>query len=59
MRFAIVENEIVVNTIEASQSFVDEHFPNAINIEEVTAGIGWTYNKGKFIAPPIVEETIE
>jgi len=58
MKFAIVENKIVINTIEATQSFVDEHYPNAINIDEIIAGIGWTYDKGKFVAPPMPEEEI-
>lgn len=48
MRFAIVNDGIVVNTAEAEQQF-----GNSVGWIECTAnvGIGWTYVNGVFIEP--------
>lgn len=65
MIFAIIENDKIVNTIVADQSFIDEHYPNAVNIDNTNPfpGIGWDYVGGEFVAPlnlePVNEETPE
>ena len=60
MNWAILENGIVVNIIVADESFIEIHFPNAVNITDTTAGIGWTYDGEVFTAPPApIEETDE
>lgn len=58
MKFAIIENDVVVNVIAADQDFVDKHYPDAINVDDVFCGIGWSYIDGEFIAPviEIIEE---
>lgn len=55
MRIAIIENKEIVNVIVA-----DELPDNGIECPE-TVCVGWTYDKGEFIAPPIVyvEESTE
>lgn len=58
MNFAIIENKIVVNVIFATPEFIAEHYPNAVELDEF-AGIGWTYDKGKFVAPkPVFAEEV-
>lgn len=57
MNYAIIENDKVVNIIVADADFIAEHYPDAIEIDEI-AGIGWSYIDGTFIAPePVVDET--
>lgn len=55
MRIAIIENKEVINVIVA-----DQLPENGIECEEIVS-VGWTYDKGKFVAPPIVyaEEVTE
>ena len=48
MRIAIIENKKVVNVIVG-----DELPANGIECDEIVC-VGWTYDKNKFIAPPIV-----
>jgi hypothetical protein len=64
--FAVVDNELVVNIIEAeNQQIADEvlalTLPNDIAVEldnnTRAVGIGWSYKDGKF-EPPYQEETI-
>lgn len=52
--FAIIENEQVVNVIAADQNFIDEHYPDAICIDEMERppSLGWSYKGKKFIEPP-------
>ena len=50
-KFAIIENKEVINVIVANQDFIDANYPDAIECDE-TIGIGWSYDKKKFIAPP-------
>lgn len=59
-KWAIIENNLVVNTIEADADFVNEHYPNAILVDGISADINYTYENGKFIepAPNIVEEPV-
>lgn len=51
MRYAIVENKIVVRTIIADQDFIDEFYPDAIECDD-EVNIGHVYDKKKFTAPP-------
>lgn len=52
MRYAIINNDIVINIIVADQEFVDQYYAGAINVDGVDCGIGWSYTDGEFIAPP-------
>jgi hypothetical protein len=50
MRFAIIENQEVVNTIVAEQDFIDQHFPGAVDItNNLAVSISWKYVDGQFI----------
>jgi len=50
MRFAIIENQEVVNTIVAEQDFIDQHFPGAVDItNNPSVSISWGYVGGQFI----------
>lgn len=53
-RFAIIENEVVVNCIVADDEFVAEFYPTAIEIDDVVPEPcpGWWYKDGQFICPP-------
>jgi hypothetical protein len=58
MKFAIISNNTVRNIIAADQDFVDAHYPDAINVDEIRCGIGWLYD-GEAFAPipePVIEE---
>lgn len=51
MRYALIQNGVVTNVIEADP----DHLPELPGVELVpgkTAGIGWTYADGTFKAPP-------
>jgi hypothetical protein len=58
MKYAIIKDNKVINIIVADEQFIAEHYADAIELDE-TAGIGWTYIDGVFIAPEplIVDET--
>lgn len=56
MKFAIIENNLVTNIIVAEQNFIDVNFPNAVNVDLIKCGIGWTYDGENFVAP-VIEET--
>lgn len=49
MRYAIVENGIVVNVVEADSEFASQ---NGL-VECPTAGPGWTYSDGVFTKPVV------
>lgn len=55
MKWAIIENNLVVNVIIADDKFIKANSINAICIDEVTemVGIGWSYANQTFIAPPM------
>lgn len=56
MKYAIIKNNVVVNVIVAEQDFIDEHYPDAILLDnESNAGIGYIYENNKFIEPEIIE----
>jgi hypothetical protein len=53
MRYAIIENEIVINVAEAEAAFGENW------VQSDTAGIGWAYSGGVFTAPPAPPEPPE
>jgi hypothetical protein len=61
MRYAIIENELVINIIVAEQDFIDVYYPDAIECNN-GVNIGHIYKDDNFIAPPPVivppDETI-
>jgi len=59
---AIIENGLVENVIEIAdgdKGNIELDLRNAIEIKKLNAGIGWTYEKGKFIAPPKTQEQLD
>lgn len=57
MNFAVMNHNIVINLIVADNLEVAEAVSNFTCIEytdHTTAGIGWTYDGDKFIAPVLV-----
>ena len=56
-RFAIIENDEVVNVIVADQVFIKEQKINAILCDSEVS-VGWKYDGKKFIAPPIIYSKI-
>ena len=62
--FAVIDEAKIINIIVAENKETAELATGLICIEyteENLAGIGWTYQDGKFIAPPqpIIEEEIK
>lgn len=55
MRYSVVENGVVTNTIIADESFVGDD-PRYIASDE--AGIGWAWDGAKFIPPEIVRSPV-
>jgi hypothetical protein len=53
MIYAVIKNGVVDNTIVASQSFVNQHYPGAIRIDQMNPipGVGWSYSNGQFSPP--------
>lgn len=49
-RFAVLEGENVVNVIVASDDFIAEHYPAAIQCADEVS-IGWCYDGEKFYIP--------
>jgi len=51
--FAVIQSGVVVNTIVASQSFGDAHYPGSPRIDTITPqpGIGWGYDGTTWTAP--------
>jgi hypothetical protein len=58
MRYAILENDQVVNIIEADLEFIESHDLNAVELND-SIGIGWSYVDGSFIAPASIQVTDE
>jgi len=59
--FAVMSGSIVVNVIVATNQESAELATNANCIEyteENSAGIGWSYENGLFIAPKVIDETL-
>ncbi|MFT4347576.1 hypothetical protein [Bartonella ancashensis] len=57
MNYAIVENGVVTNIIVALENYIHPFEGKAIATEEV--GIGWTYEKGVFIPPVQMSESVD
>ena len=51
MKAHVIENGVVVNTIEVDSLDV---IPNLV--EATSGGIGWTYENGVFVHPPLPAE---
>lgn len=49
MRYAILENNTVVNLINATQDFIDQSGLNAVLVDNVFCDIGMIYQDGVFI----------
>ena len=51
--YAVIQDGVVVNTIVADQAFIDQHYPGAPRIDNVTPqpGIGWGYDGTTWTAP--------
>ena len=59
---AIIQNGLVVNVISIADNkqFESEiQLRNAIDITGLQAGIGWTYQDGKFKEPPKTQEQLD
>ena len=48
MKYAIIENGVVANTVEAESALSSNW------VQTDTAGIGWSYDGSTFTAPPVV-----
>lgn len=51
MRFAIIENNIVINVIDADENFIEELNSDALDVTDKICGIGFTYENGQFLPP--------
>lgn len=57
-RYAIIENNLVVNVIVAEQDFIDAHYPNAVLANDAVSP-GWNYVDNQFILPAPIETPTE
>lgn len=53
MRYAIIENETIVNVIEADEDFV-ARYELAVLDENNEASVGGKYIDGKFLSAPFI-----
>jgi len=54
MRYAIIENGLVVNVIVADAGFIAAHVAapkTAVAVDGIQCGPGWTYSNGTFTPP--------
>lgn len=50
--YLIIENNLIVNAIEAEQDFIDAHYPDAVLLKEgEVAGVNYSVVDGKYVAP--------
>lgn len=57
MRYAIIENELVINIIVAEADFIEQHYFSAIECND-SVNIGWIWDGTNFIVPALnIEET--
>jgi len=58
--YVIIKNNVVENIIQAEQDFIDQHYPNAVLLQEgEVASIHWAVEDGKYIPPrDLTEEEI-
>lgn len=54
MRYALIQNGVVTNVIEADPDHLPE-LPDTTMMPSKTAGIGWTYADGTFVEAPSAE----
>jgi len=52
-KYAIIENEIVVNTILADDQETANLFGHAVECKNIKTGIGWSYDGVNFIEPHV------
>jgi hypothetical protein len=57
-RYAIIENQLVVNVIVAEQEFIDAHYPDAVLTNDAVC-VGWNYVDNQFILPAPIEQPTE
>lgn len=58
--YAVLNNNLVINVIVAESQEIAQEATNMTCVEipeDVTAGMGFTYIDGEFIAPPVEEPT--
>ena len=60
MIYAVMNDNLVVNTIVADKKFVDKFYKGAIDITdlEVRPSIAWTLEGDVWTAPVVVDETL-
>jgi hypothetical protein len=59
-KYAIINNNVVENIIEAEQDFIDAHYPNAVLLQDnEVAGPGWTVENGEYKAPNLTVSSEE
>jgi len=57
-RYAIIENDEVVNVIVADAEFIEENKINGVECNDEISP-GWKYKSKKFVAPPINYAPVE
>lgn len=52
MRYALIQNGIVVNIVEwdGEGDLFDRY--ETVNVDDMRCGVGWKYQSGECIAPP-------
>lgn len=52
MRYALIQNGIVVNIVEwdGKGDLFDSY--ETVNVDNIRCGVGWEYQDDKYIAPP-------
>jgi hypothetical protein len=54
-KYAIINNNVVENIIEAEQDFIDAHYPGAVLLQDnEVAGPGWTVENGEYKGPDLI-----
>jgi len=53
VRYAVIENDTVINVIEATQDFIEKYPKETVLVQDDSIWIGWT-RQGKAWSPPIV-----
>lgn len=61
MQFAVISNNLVVNTIIADSKEIAEEVTGLLCIENDAVGIGYSYNEetGEFTAPVVEAPVVE
>jgi hypothetical protein len=54
-KYAIINNNVVENIIEAEQDFIDAHYPGAVLLQDnEVVGPGWTVENGEYKGPDLI-----